>query len=113
MILAMLVAAFPTVAQWRHLPPDGARVTKEDYEHQQVAAQRLLNAEPPRIGATEAWSNPSTGAGGTVTLLGTRTLQGLPCRTLRYAITARGMTRPMDMTFTLCQTGDGSWRIAG
>ena len=112
LILGLQAIGAPALAQWRLVPQQGTSATREDYDHQQAAAQRLLNAEPPRIGATESWSNPNSGAQGTVTLQGTRTIRQMPCRTLRYDMMTRGMPRATETTFTLCRTADGSWRIA-
>ena len=98
-------------AQWRYLFPPGFTLTDEDMQTQLEAILRLVRAEPPPIGQEEQWSNPGTGARGTVTMLTASEVRQMPCRRLRFQIDTRQASAPVDMTFTLCRAADGLWKI--
>ena len=112
-LAALLLAPGPASARWRDLFPDGFSATREDLDRQRAAARSLLRTDPPPVGRSEAWSNPKSGARGTVTMLGASQLQGLPCREMRYTIETPRAVRPVDVTFTVCRTADGAWKVAG
>lgn len=113
---ALLAAAVllpgPALAQWRYLFPSGFSLTEADLRAQRDAAQRLLRPEPPPIDRSEDWSNPQSGARGTVTLLGVSELRRMPCRRLRFQSATPRVSEPFDVTFTLCRVADGSWKLA-
>jgi surface antigen len=98
-------------AQWRYMFPSGTAMTDEDMRIQRDAILRLVRAEPPPIGQNEDWSNPRTGARGTVTLLGASEVRRMPCRRLRFQVNTHRASEPVDMTFTLCRTDEGVWKI--
>ena len=112
-VLPLLAVAGTASAQFRYLPLDGPRMTREDMEHQRAAAQSLLDKEPPPVGASASWSNPKSGARGRVTMVNARDARGRsPCRRMRYEVSTRGAAGPADMTFTVCRMPDGAWKTA-
>jgi surface antigen len=100
-------------AQWRNLFPEGFSATKEDMDRQRAATRSLLRTEPPPVGQSESWSNPKSGAHGTVTMLGASQRRGLPCREMRYTITTARAVSPLEVNFTVCRMPDGAWKLAG
>jgi hypothetical protein len=112
LLAAAVLLPAPALAQWRYLFPSGFSLTEADLLAQRDAARRLLHAEPPPVGRSEEWSNPRSGARGTVTLLGASELRGMPCRRVRFQVATPRAREPFDMTYTLCRVADGSWKIA-
>jgi surface antigen len=110
--LLLLAIAMPALAQWRDVRPHGNPMTRTDLDHQGGSARSLLEAEPAPVGGSREWRNPETGAYGTVTLLNVLQRRGAPCRALRYVYTTRGSAQPSEMSFTLCRTAEGEWKIA-
>ena len=108
---AVLLPA-PALAQWRYLFPRGFALTEDDLRAQRDAVQRLLRAAPPPVGRSEEWSNPRSGAHGTVTLLGTSELRSMPCRRIRFHVVTPRAIEPYDLAFTICRVADGSWKVA-
>ena len=109
----LLVLAGAASAQWRHLFPDGFTMTREDLDRQRAAARSLLDKEPPPVGASASWSNPKSGARGRVTMVDAREARGRsPCRRMRYEVSTRGATGPVDIGFTVCRMPDGAWKAA-
>jgi hypothetical protein len=97
-------------AQMRYLQPEKFSLNREDAQYQRSAALGLLNTDPPQIGQTSEWTNPRSGAHGTVTMLQASQKRGLPCRTMRYVVDASRVAEPMDLTVTLCKTSTGTWK---
>ena len=60
-------------------------------------------------GGMSGWTNPQTGASGTVTPLRTFTQKGMKCREAEYTNHAGGFNGAGK--FTLCRQRDGAWRI--
>jgi surface antigen len=108
-MLLLSTAAFPAAGQWRYVQPQGFSLSEEDAQRQRDAALALLNTDPPPVGRIQAWSNPRSGARGTVTMLQANRQRGLPCRRLRYAVEVQS-AQPMELTFTLCRTPEGAWK---
>jgi surface antigen len=113
-VAAPLVAITGTAsAQWRNLFPEGFTMTREDLDRQRAAARSLLDKEPPPVGANTSWSNPKSGARGTVTMLDARDVRGRsPCRRMRYEVSTRRATEPVEIDFTACRMPDGKWKAA-
>lgn len=86
-------------------------LTEADRDLAEQASARIYEAAAPSIGASEAWINPSTGNHGTVTLIGFREYQGLPCRTLRHRLEIKGYQRPIEFVLNRCRTEDGQWKL--
>src|SRR5689334_18420953 len=113
-VAAPLLAITSTAsAQWRYLFPEGFTMTKEDQDRQRAAARSLLGKEPPPVGEHASWSNPKSGARGTVTMLDARDVRGRsPCRRMRYEISTHRAKAPLDIDFTVCRMPDGNWKAA-
>ena len=87
------------------------RITEEDKRLAEQASAKIYQAAAPQIGASQTWNNPGTGNEGTVTLVGFREHQGLPCRTLRYTLEVKGHDNPVELVFDRCRTDDGQWKV--
>lgn len=60
-------------------------------------------------GVTQRWSNPDTGAGGTMTPLSTSQESGSLCRQLQIENKAGGKSARSVLDY--CQQADGSWKM--
>jgi surface antigen len=86
-----------------------AYFTDKDWSLFKDALYRALNDGAD--GAAVAWSNPSSGAGGEVTPLNTREVDGMRCRNTRLVSRAQGLNGQGE--YLLCKTADGEWTIGG
>ncbi len=75
------------------------------------ATNRLLDRPRLVAGATETWSNPQSGAGGTATAGDVVRRKGMTCRAIRYHHIVPGPAAERNVTLTWCKTADG-WKIA-
>jgi surface antigen len=82
--------------------------TEEDNRMFDGALQGALNDR--KDGEVSSWSNPATGANGTVTVMKTFTRQDMTCRELKVFNSAKGRTG--QGVFDLCKAPDGRWKIA-
>jgi surface antigen len=81
------------------------RLTREDIELGSRVTREALDS-----GEDREWSNPATGARGTIRILGTvdvGTRTG--CRRTRLEVTAGG--RSGGGNYTLCKTASGAWNF--
>lgn len=74
---------------------------------QQVARVEM---DGKSAGTVLDWSNPQTGASGTVTLVRRGTLRGQECRDLRHHFVVPNQA-PWDLESRICRQDDGSWKI--
>ena len=78
-----------------------------------AAAEHLLDAQVPAIGAVEKWSNAETGAAGSVAYLGptTSVVQGKrqACRKLHYEASVKGRPEERRINLEWCRQPDGNW----
>lgn len=74
------------------------------------ATNRLLDRPALVAGDTEIWSNPESGASGTVTAGKTVHRKGLACRLVNYQHSIPGPAAQRSGTLTWCKTSDG-WKI--
>lgn len=111
-VLGFALAAAPAAAQ---INPFGVlygpRMTSPDVALLTQAANRLL-AAPAKVGQSESWSNPATGASGTVTETRTFAFQGMDCRGLHYEMVVGGQPDPRGLNLSWCKTASGEWKIA-
>jgi surface antigen len=72
---------------------------------------RLNEAEPAKVGRSEAWSNPQTNTSGTSTILRVFRSGGMACHLVRNHIVVAGQRRGRDYRLTWCRTPSGEWKI--
>src|SRR5690242_15755275 len=75
------------------------------------ATNRLLDRPQLVAGGTESWSNPKSGASGTVTAGKPLQRKGMACRVVNYQTTVPGPRAQRSATITWCKTNDG-WKVA-
>lgn len=81
------------------------RLTREDIEIGSQTTREALDS-----GEDREWSNPATGARGTIRILGTVDVGSRTgCRRTRLEVTAGG--RSGSGTYTLCKTPSGAWNF--
>lgn len=107
---AGLLVSLPGAAMsWgflKHTPV--SHFTEKDWELMREAGREALANAPD--GETVGWSNPDTGAFGTIQPLKSYKARGTTCRRTEVynnAGNASGTSR-----FDLCQQEDGSWQVA-
>jgi surface antigen len=74
---------------------------------------RLNEAEPAKVGRSEAWSNPQTSSSGTSTILRVFHSGGMVCHRLRHHIVIAGQEPSHDYHLTWCRTSTGEWKSKG
>ena len=74
------------------------------------ATNRLLDRPNLSVGDTESWSNPQSGASGSVAAGSAEQRDGLTCRVVLYQHTVPGPDPQRSVTLTWCKTKDG-WKI--
>jgi hypothetical protein len=82
----------------------------DDIDALTAATNRLLDRQQLTAGESEGWSNPKSGAGGTVTAGNAVQRKGLACRMVRYQTTVPGPRAERSASLTWCKTKDG-WKI--
>jgi surface antigen len=104
-------AALPAAAQVSPLGPGGYHVPSSDMRLL-IAAEAKLYDPAVEVGAVEKWANPATGDDGSVTLISTFELDGMPCRRLSHFIKLRRVKPDREFVISRCRAADGSWKIA-
>ncbi len=74
------------------------------------ATNRLLDRPQLVAGGTETWSNPQSGANGTVTAGNPLQRHGLSCRTVQYLLIFPSGDSQRNRTLVWCKTKDG-WKV--
>ena len=82
--------------------------TEQDFELLKQAGREALDAAAD--GDTRGWSNPETGAFGTIQPLSTYEHQGTTCR--RVEIFNNSSRASGTSRFDFCRHEDGTWKIA-
>jgi len=101
------VNAQPVPPQLYNIYP---QLNRDDLDRMQAAAARLY--EGRSIGTVERWRNPDSGDAGSVELLESTEVRGVPCRRMEY--TVRLESRNQQLTryvLNWCQTAPGEWKI--
>jgi surface antigen len=80
-------------------------LTPADAKMLSGALDAALSAE--KEGSEEKWSNPDSGASGSVTFQRAFSRGGIPCRSLRIQTTAQAITG--GGVYELCRQPDGTW----
>ena len=84
-----------------------ARMTAEDFR---IAGEVIRKAlDEGQQGRAYEWKNPATGASGSITPGGSFERGGMPCRAVRFTISAGGKSDAS--AWNLCKTPEG-WRVA-
>ena len=110
LLIAMCLAE-PAVAQINPFRGSGSTpLNNDDISALTDATNRLLDKPQLATGNTESWSNPGTGASGTVTAGSSTHRKGLACRIMRYKNTVSSHSAARSTTLTWCKTKDG-WKI--
>ena len=115
-VAAGLIAVVPLVSQAQTNPFRSSRIgsglTDED-RAAIAAAGRQLYAQPTVAdGASDHWSNPKSGNGGTITVLQSFEKSGMACRKVRYDIRLAKRSGPRSYTLDWCKTPSGAWKIS-
>lgn len=113
LLLLLIGACVPGVAQSQINPFRGTRgvpLSADDISALTDATNRLLDRPGLTAGARETWSNPRSGASGTVTAGNAVRQRGLACRVMEYDYTVPGPRSERNRRLTWCKTHDG-WRI--
>jgi hypothetical protein len=87
-----------------------AGLRPDDIKLMDSASSKLLARPDLSVGSTEAWSNDSTGASGTVSVEDTAVRRGITCHRVNYATTQRG-GRHRNTVVNWCKTTAG-WKIS-
>lgn len=107
-----LLSTVPSAAQ---IPPFtnqfGNMLSSGDISDLLSAGQRLYGQDKPD-GAADDWFNPQTGNGGTVTLLGHFTREGMACRKVRYENRIARTHETRIYVANWCRTPAGVWKAA-
>jgi len=111
LLLAALCLTQPAFAQIN--PFRGSRSTPlnaDDIAALTAATNRLLDLPDLVPGNSETWSNPASGASGTITAGKAVRRKGFACRMMDYQATVPGPRAGRRATLTWCKTPDG-WRL--
>ena len=113
-LLPLLIATFlaqPALAQINPFRNSSSTpLNSADISALSDATNCLLDKPHLASGNTETWTNPASGASGTVTAGNPTHRKGLACRIMRYEVTVPGPRPERAATLTWCKTKDG-WKI--
>ncbi len=111
LLLIAVCAAQPAFAQINPFRGSrGAPLSNADITALTDATNRLLDQPQLATGATETWTNPQSGASGTVTAGNPAPRKGMVCRVVQYQMTMSGTNGSRNRTLTWCKTSKG-WKI--
>jgi surface antigen len=110
-----LLLAVPVAAQAQTNPFRSSRIgtglTNEDRAEMSAAGRRLYDQPTVADGASDQWSNPKSGNGGTITVLQSFEKSDMTCRKMRYVIHLAKRTGPRTYTVNWCKTASGEWKL--
>jgi surface antigen len=117
-LLAALAGCFilSAAAQARVMPFRGTLGPGPSPQDSQLLFEsiaRLNEAEPAKVGRSEAWSNPQTNSSGTSTILRVFHSGGMVCHQLRHHIVIAGQQPSHDYRLTWCRTPTGECKSKG
>lgn len=111
LLLMAVTLAAPSFAQINPFRGSAATpLNSDDIAALTAATNRLLDRPQLVAGGTETWSNPQSGASGTVTAGSAVQRKGLACRVVLYRNVVPGPRAERTATLTWCKTKDG-WKI--
>lgn len=111
LLVLVLVASAAWSSGWAALLNDKAITDFNDDDIREYldAVYALLDAPLPT--APMKWSNPRTGAGATVEVIGQPQIEGFAeCRRVRTNVHSR-QHKAETRTWTACRDADGGWRL--
>jgi hypothetical protein len=88
----------------------GPVLSKADLDQGRQAADRLLNADAGKVGASEIWTGPTSGNSGTLTVQSAFERKGSTCRSLRSVVNYKAGTK-RTWTLNVCRVANGEWKI--
>lgn len=88
----------------------GPVLSKADLEQGRQAADRLLNADAGKVGASETWTGPVSGNSGTLTVESAFERKGNTCRSLRSVVNYKAGTN-RKWTLNVCRLPNGEWKL--
>ncbi len=91
----------------------GPSLSPQDSQLLFESIARLNEAEPAKVGRSEAWSNPQTNSSGTSSILRVFRSGGMVCHRLRHHIVIAGQQPGHDYRLTWCLTPTGEWKSKG
>ena len=107
-ILVLSSSAFAQINPFAR--SSGGDITGDDLKLIDAASSKLYKTDNPKVGASEKWSNPTTGNSGTVSLVQVFEKDGMPCRKLRHSIAVKGNKDPQIYIFNRCRVKSGEWK---
>lgn len=93
-------------------PRIGTGLNDADRQAMNGAAARLFQRHTIADGATDSWSNPKSGNGGSITVLHHLIRAAMPRREVRYDIRLHSGGRTRAYTLNWCKTANGAWKIS-
>jgi surface antigen len=88
----------------------GPVLSKADLEQGMQAADKLLKADGAKVGASEAWTGPTSGNSGTLTVQSAFERKGSTCRSLRSVVEYKAGTK-RTWTLNVCRVANGDWKL--
>jgi surface antigen len=88
----------------------GPVLSKADLEQGRQAADKLLNSDAAKVGASETWTGPTSGNSGTLTVQGAFERHGTTCRSLRSVVNYKAGTK-RTWTLNVCRQANGEWKL--
>jgi len=113
LLLASLAGAVPIGAQAQvnpFLSSSSAGLRSSDFQVMHDAARKLAAQGHPADGTSQAWSNPQTGASGSVTVEGTFHHKAMLCRKVEYRAQSAPGADELSAEVSWCKTPNG-WKM--
>lgn len=107
----IMLAASSAWAQLNPFPGRAPKLTHQDLVVLEETTTKLNNAPSASVGETMNWSNPATGAHGTVALTRRFHHQAMACHALRYEVSPNQTRSLRTYNVDWCKTADGQWKI--
>lgn len=85
-------------------------LTKGDLDAMGEAVNPMLDDPKIQPGAKTRWKNEKTGSSGRVDYIKAKTIQGLPCKTIRYNIKLAKPQQLHRFVIDYCKVEDGTWK---
>jgi surface antigen len=107
----ILLAPAASAAGWGALLNDTALTDFNDDDLREYLATVTALLDAPQPAAPVEWSNPRTGAGARLEVIGQPQIEGFSeCRQVRTHVHSRRY-KAQVRTWTACRDADGGWRL--